>query len=203
MRLMWLLWAFVLYVLTALFGQWENSSRTSLFTLAAVGCCHILCLSLLASFFFLLLSCYLLVCGVPVELCLCCHNIQFPWDRAVYGKLCTKDIVPGQSDVLLSLKNSFELLQASGLRSYRPAFSIVVVTWYFMGPSLVFTETTRLYSLVFMGFHRHFCQMCFPCLLPVYGQSFELDTSNCKHAFNIYVVFSNYTVLLGVLFSCK
>lgn len=45
-----------------------------------------------------------------------------------FMKHSTKDIVPGQSDVLLSLKNSFELLQASGLRSYRPAFSIVVVT---------------------------------------------------------------------------
>lgn len=47
----------------------------------------------------------------------------------------TKGTVPGQSDILLSLQTlkNAELLQASGLRSYRCAFSIVVVTWYFMG----------------------------------------------------------------------
>lgn len=131
-------------------GQWENSSQTPLFTLAAVGC-HIPSLRLLASFFLhfsaveLLLYSWLLA-AVPLQLCLCCHDVQVSWDRAVYGKHITKGTVPGQSDILPLLNKNFKLLQASGLHSYRPAFSFVVVTWYFMGPSFVFTETTRLYS---------------------------------------------------------
>lgn len=63
---------------------------------------------------------------------------------------------PGQSDVLLLLNKSCEWLQASGLHSYQLAFSFVLVTWYFTALSLVFTETTRPYSFVFMGFHWSF-----------------------------------------------
>lgn len=58
-------------------------------------------------------------------------------------------------------KRTSNYCRQSGLHSYRPAFSFVVVTWYFTRRSFVFTETTRLYSSVFMGFHRSFCQMCF------------------------------------------
>lgn len=51
-------------------------------------------------------------------------------------------------------------LWAFSLRGYRPAFDSVVVTWYFTGPSLVFTETTRrrasLYGLFFFLFAAAF-----------------------------------------------
>lgn len=63
---------------------------------------------------------------------------------------------PGRPDVLLLLNKSCEWLQASGLHGYQLAFSFVLVTWYFMALSLVFTETTRPYSFVFMGFHWSF-----------------------------------------------
>lgn len=63
---------------------------------------------------------------------------------------------PGRSGVLFLLNKSCEWLQASGLHSYQLAFSFVLVTWYFMALSLVFTETTRPYSFVFMGFHWSF-----------------------------------------------
>lgn len=63
---------------------------------------------------------------------------------------------PGQSDVLFLLNKNSEWLQASGLHGYQPAFGFVLVTRYFMVLWLVFTETTRQYSIVFMGFHRGF-----------------------------------------------
>lgn len=81
-----------------------------------------------------------------VVLCVFCCDVWVSWDRAVYGRHFINGRVRGQCDVLFSLNKNFELLQASGLHSYHLAFSFILVTWYFMGHSFVFTETTRLYS---------------------------------------------------------
>lgn len=81
------------------FDQWEKSSQPPLFTFTAVGCC-VLSFHLSAPLFLhfsnvdLLFSSGLLD-AVSFQLCLCYHNIQVPWDRAVYGKHITTGTVPG------------------------------------------------------------------------------------------------------------
>lgn len=62
-------------------GQRDNNSQSLLFTRAAVGC-HILCPHLLVflGFFFLVSCCFRFLSAVLIQLCLRCHNIQFPLD---------------------------------------------------------------------------------------------------------------------------
>lgn len=165
---MWLMWPFVLYVLTASPGLYfaVASERTAhklhcllLLLLAVthgVSICWLLFFLHFSDVELLLYS--WLVAAVPLQLCFC-PDVHVSWDWKVYGKHIAKGTVLGQSDILPLLNKNFRLLQASGLHSYWSAFSFVVVTWHFMGPSFVFTETTWLYSYVFMDFHGSFCQM--------------------------------------------
>lgn len=104
---MWLMWAFVLYALTALFGQWENSSRTSLFTVASVKDCVGLLFCFLFSFF-TFFFCWVATCySVQFQLnCVCAVIISSSPGTEQFTVNSTKGAVPGQFDVLLSLKKT-------------------------------------------------------------------------------------------------
>lgn len=158
-------------------GHRENSSKPSVFSLSAAGCHTLRLLASLflhfSSFFFF----FLLLWGPWLHFQCVCTTVMFSspgTERFMVNTLQKAE--PGQSDVRFLLNKNFEWLQASGLHSYQPAFSFVLVTWYFMARSVVFTETTRPYSLDFMGFHWRFSR----CVgFPLWNQQQVIHFRNC------------------------
>lgn len=174
------MWLFVLYVLTAFLGlhfavvaeRTAHNLQCLPSQLPAVTHCDSVCWHLcfyifLAGFFFF---------GSYLHFQCVCTTVKFRspgTERFMVNTLQKAE--PGPSDVLFLLNKNFEWPQASGLHSYPPAFSFVLVTWYFMALSVVFTETTRPYSLDFMGLHWRFSRCVdFPFSIYLCGISSKL-----------------------------
>lgn len=132
-----LMCAFVLLLHLAFTLLWPARQQLTKFTVYSCRCrlSHTVSTFVgLFGVFFLASCCFRFLSVVLIQLCLRCHNIQFPLDSGGFMVNTAQRAQHFANTVFyLPLKKDFKLLRAFVLHSYWPAFSSVVVTCFLWG----------------------------------------------------------------------